>query len=446
MQVRFLSAALYITLNYGKRLLQGAARGFFRFIERFGLMQKDKLTAIRDLILKHCKILFPLIVVVVVAVTVSVALSVRSKKNDVSVESGTAEESPSPESVSEEDGTQEIPLVPLVENEDPAVYSLVASYYNAMGTGDMETLRSTYDSITDNEVLWIQALSSYLDHYAAIQVNTKQGPVEGSVIAYIYYRVCFVNHEEEFPGYEMLYICTAEDGSLYIKNESNFTKDDIAYITAISSQDDVVEFNNRVDVEYNDLMREKPYLLKYLDEVGNQRDVEYGLLLANQNQGVDAPEGEESPEPNEGSLETPTPVSTPEPVPEYATATTTVNVRKSDSEKADKLGRVSSGTRLKVQEVLLNGWTKVVYEGADGYIKSEYLQFSESAAGQEAIGTVTAKTNINVRSGAGQDTERLGMLAGGESLDLLAVEGDWCKVNFGGQTGYVKSEYVTINQ
>lgn len=406
-------------------------------------MQRNKLSVVRDYIVKHCKIIFPVIVLVVVAFTVSVALNVNRNRN-------IEESSDTEESTDSEDGNggldpEEVPEVPLLPNEDSAIYTLVATYYNALGTGDMETLASTYDSISDIELLWKQALSPYLDHYAELQVNTKQGPVADSVIAYIYYRVCFVNHEEEFPGYEMLYICTNEDGSLYIKNESNFTEEDIAYITAISSQDDVIEFNNRVDVEYNDLMLEKPYLLKYMEEVINQRDIDYGILLAGQNQTSspeDGNEGEGESQESDGTTATPE----PEPVPEYATATTTVNVRSSDSEQADRLGRVTAGTRLKVQEVRVNGWTKVVYEGADGYIKSDYLEFSESAAGQEVIGTVTANTNINVRSSASQSADRLGTLIGGESLDLLAVEGDWCKVVFNGQVAYVKGEFVTVQQ
>lgn len=406
-------------------------------------MQRNKLSVVRDYIVKHCKIIFPVIVLVVVAFTVSVALNVNRNRNIE--ESSDTEESTDSEDRNGGLDPEEVPEVPLLPNEDSAIYTLVATYYNALGTGDMETLASTYDSISDIELLWKQALSPYLDHYAELQVNTKQGPVADSVIAYIYYRVCFVNHEEEFPGYEMLYICTNEDGSLYIKNESNFTEEDIAYITAISSQDDVIEFNNRVDVEYNDLMLEKPYLLKYMEEVINQRDIDYGILLAGQNQTSspeDGNEGEGESQESDGTTATPE----PEPVPEYATATTTVNVRSSDSEQADRLGRVTAGTRLKVQEVRVNGWTKVVYEGADGYIKSDYLEFSESAAGQEVIGTVTANTNINVRSSASQSADRLGTLVGGESLDLLAVEGDWCKVVFNGQVAYVKGEFVTVQQ
>ena len=67
----------------------------------------------------------------------------------------------------------------------------------------------------------------------------------------------------------------------------------------------------------------------------------------------------------------------------------------------------------------------------------------ESAANLETIGSITANTTVNVRSAANETAERLGVLAGGESLSLLAVENGWCKVNYNGQVGYVKSDYVT---
>ena len=95
-----------------------------------------------------------------------------------------------------------------------------------------------------------------------------------------------------------------------------------------------------------------------------------------------------------------------------------------------------------MQEVRENGWTKVVYEGKDGFIKSEYLQLAESAQGQDAIGSVTALESVNVRAAASQTAEILGLLAGGESLELIGSEGEWFKVKFNGQVGFVKAEYA----
>ena len=427
-------------------------------------MKRNKWSVIRDYIVKHCKIIFPVIVLIVVAITVSVAL--RMSRERTEDENGNSQgglfsgiaslfggndkdDSDDPEASPTVDGDENvvdlenIPEIPMQTNEDGAIYTLVATYYNSLGTGDLDTLKAIYDTISENDLQYYKALSEYMDHYTEIQVNTKQGLEEGAVVAYIYYRVCFINHEDEFPGSDMLYICTREDGELYIKNESSLTEAEEIYITTISDQADVKDFYTRVTVEYNDLIRENPALFSYITEVINQVNIDRGVALAQQNQSEVQPEdGGEGQEGNETD-------ATPEPdvpaTPEYATATTTVNVRSSDSEKADRLGRVATGTRVKVQEVGVNGWTKVVFEGADGYIKSEFLEFAETAAGQNVIGSVTANTNINVRSAASTSSEKLGMLAGGERLDLLAIEGDWCKVVFNGQVAYVKAEYVKVN-
>ena len=91
----------------------------------------------------------------------------------------------------------------------------------------------------------------------------------------------------------------------------------------------------------------------------------------------------------------------------------------------------------------INGWTRIVFEGKDGYIKSEYLQMEESAADLNIIGKVTATANINVRAAASSSAERLGLLSGGQTLELLAVEDGWCKVIYNGKVGYVSAEYVT---
>ena len=405
-------------------------------------MQRDKLIVIRDYILKHCKIIFPVVVVAVVAITVSVALGMSREKP--SEDSGSTEDSITSESGEDGIESDEIREVPLVVNEDSAVNTLMTTYYNALCDGDMDTMASLHDTFLETQRLRFKTLSEYLDHCAEIQVNTKQGPREGTIVAYVYYRLCFVNHDEEFPGYDTMYVCTNENGELYIKNEVNFTEEEHAYITEISSQADVIEFHNRVNVEYNEFVLENPSLLEYLDEVGKQVDIDYGVALADQNQSEE--QTNDNGENQEGGDTPATPAPEEAVTPEYATATTTVNVRSSDSEQADKLGRVETGTRVKVQEVLVNGWTKVIYEGKDGYIKSEYLEYSESAAGQSVIGTVTANTNINIRASASETAEKLGMLTGGDSLDLLAVEGDWCKIVFNSQVGYVKAEFVTVQQ
>lgn len=63
----------------------------------------------------------------------------------------------------------------------------------------------------------------------------------------------------------------------------------------------------------------------------------------------------------------------------------------------------------------------------------------------KAVVTLTYETsNVNVRAGAGTDTEAIGYLLNGAEVSVLGYEGEWTKVETAdGLTGYVKSSYLT---
>lgn len=392
---------------------------------------------VKDFFNKNGKMAFPIIVVVAVAIVVSIALGLKNRGIEEIID--TTEE----ETISQND-ISVIEDIPMVYNTDERITAVICAYYNAFAYGDEEGLRSVCDEISDSEMLRYLETSKYIDHYPVLEIYTKPGIEEGSYIAYVYYRVVFVDQDAEYPAYMTHYICTDENGNLYIKRGE--TSDAVnEYNKAVSMQDDVVELNNKVTVEYNELITARPELFKYLTEMDALVGTAVGEELANLNGTVsnnnvdkDNTEGDA-----EGVGETGAQASNDENgVPRYATSTTTVNVRASDSEKADKLGKVSGGTKLEVLEIKENGWTKIVFEGKEGFIKTEFLSMSESADGLDAVGQVTATTNINVRAAASETADRLGILAGGESAELISNEGDWCKIKYNGQVGYVKSEYV----
>lgn len=407
-------------------------------------MLKDKLRMALDFVVKHSKIAFPVIICAAVALTVTAALRAGNAdkigQGQESVAADTTETG-----VLEETGTQ---AVPLVENTDEAVLGLILQYYNSMANGDMETLVSLCDEISEKDYFHYQEYAKYIEFYPTIEIYTKPGPEEGSTIAYVYSKTVFVNHEEEFPGYQGYYICTREDGSLYIKRGEN-TEEVNDYIRQVTAEDDVIEFNNRITVEYNNLLIEKPELFEYLSELDAQVNTAVGVQLAKLAEETEASARDEqadgsgdengAEEGGEGEAEGSGAI---EPVTQYVIATTTVNVRSSDSEKADRLGKASGGEKLELVEQRVNGWSKVIFEGKEGYIKSEYLQIAESAESAETIGTVKAVTNVNVRASASETAGKLGIVAGGDTLELIAEENGWCKVKYNGQIGYVKSDFV----
>lgn len=396
---------------------------------------KEKLLQVRDFILAHGKIVFPILLIAAVAATVAIALKAGSNK--VVDKIGTEPT----QVVSSGDASEiEVPDVPLELNAYPAVNSLITTYYEATANGDADTIASIQSSIEDMERIRIQELGKYIESYPSIDVYTKPGPEENSYIVIAYTKVVMTYYPDDYlPGYASFYVCTKDDGTLYI-NQETVPEEISEYIRKVILQDDVVELCNKITVEYKDICIEKPELFNYISEVEQEVKTAAGVILAQQiaevSGGDAAVSGSAVVDPEEQET---APV---EVGPVYATANDTVNVRSSDSIEADKLGKLQVGTRVEVLEQKANGWSKIVYEGKEGYIKSEFLSLAESAAGVETIGTVTAIDNVNVRTSASQAAEKLGVVTSGETLELIANEGEWCKVIYNGQIGYVKAEFV----
>jgi len=411
---------------------------------------KEKALLVRDFILAHGKIVFPIFVIAAVALTVVFALRERNPKITETTDDGTGVElTVSGDNTGEETGVI-VPNVPFEENAYPEINALILAYFNAMAEGDADTIEGLQGSLDNMERIKIVELGKYIERYPGVIVYTKPGPVENSFIAIAYTTVILSYYPEDYlPGYMTFYICPKEEGGYYI-NQENESEEVLEYIRQVMAQDDVVELCNRITVECNDIYLAKPELLNYMAEVEQQVKTSAGEILAHQqvSGGDVASVGDGETGGGEdasvsGSDGTQDPVTEPEPTgPIYAAALDNVNVRSSDSVTADKLGRVTAGTRVKIIEQLVNGWSKIEFEGKEGYIKSEYLYVLESVADVEIIGTVTANTKVNVRSQATTDSTKVGVAVQGDTFDLVAYEGDWCKIVYEGQIAYIKAEFL----
>ncbi len=404
-------------------------------------MIKDRLIVVRDFAVRNSKLVFPVILIAAVATTVTLALRAGNEDAlDPSLplpEELSLAASPTPEPEADpKDTTMEM-------NTNGELYTLIATYYNAFATGDVETIKSISTYMEETEEIRIPEMSKYVESYPYIEIYTKPGPRENSYLAYVYFHMTLTSFEEEVPGMDTFYVCTNEDGSLYLNTDEVVPDTELEYIREMNLQDDVVELNNQTNVECKEIFLENADLFYYVQELVADVKKTTGETLAAQNGGTAEPAVQEeeggTPESNgEGEQ----PVETAVPQPTSGTTTTTVNVRASDSEQAEKIGKVSGGTEVPIVAQQLNGWTHILYEGKDGYIKSEFLSVAETADNSQVIGQVTATTNINVRLAPSQDAAKLGILTGGDQVDLLERADGWCKVIYSGQVGYVKEEFV----
>ena len=410
-------------------------------------MWKDKMRFLRDAVIKHSKVAFPIIVIIAAAVTVSLALGIGSVEEKMA-------ETVEPETI--ESSTEEnaldrvIPEVPLEANENSDIYSLMAIYYNALANGDVATIQSISNYVEDTEIIRIQELSKYIEGYPLIEIYTKKGPIENSYVAYVYTHVTFYGHENRVPGLMTFYICTDEDGKLYL-NEGETADDILEYVRTVSLQDDVVELTSKTNAEYNELLVNDSKFAEYIGELEKEVSQATGEALAAQVAESQPASEETEVQGQDGNTEQPSTEGentgdTAEQGSAYAVATTTVNIRSSDSEQADKAGKVPGGERVQVVEQRANGWSKIIYDGKEGYIKSEYLQVEGSSNDGGAVNTVKAATNVNLRKEASETAEKIGVVVGGDSLELLSESNGWSQVKYKGTVGYVKSEYLTSAQ
>lgn len=405
-------------------------------------MLKEKFRKLAIAFLRHSKIIFPIIIIAAVALTVSFALD-ASESREIEDVVSSSEEVEEVVSSSEEVINTEPPIVSLEKNETGEIFTLVATYYNAYALGDVETIKSISNYMSETDEIKIREMSQYIETYPVLEIYTKPGPMEGSCLAYVYFQMTVKDFTDVISGMETFYVCTKEDGSYYL-NEGDVSDEELEYIREVNLQDDVVELYNRVNVECSETFLKNADLFYFIQEIVSDVQKSTGEALAAQvaaGEEENGDDGADVNEPTEAPAEAPAQSATPEVI--YAKTTATVNVRGSDSEQATKVSKVSKGTKVQVLEQRPNGWSKIIYDGQEGFIKSEYLNIAETVDASQFIGKVKATTNVKVRSEATTDSEAIGVLVGGDSADLIALEGEWCKIAYDGQVGYVKAEYVT---
>ena len=66
-----------------------------------------------------------------------------------------------------------------------------------------------------------------------------------------------------------------------------------------------------------------------------------------------------------------------------------------------------------------------------------------SAAG---TGIVDANGGLRLRSGASTDTSTLAIASNGASVSVVSKEGDWYKVIYNNQTGYMHGDYLNVTE
>lgn len=425
---------------------------------------KAKLEILKNWLIRYSKIVMPVVLVVCVLITVVIAVNANKKKAEQE-ETAVASEGVDMAASS----LIAVPEVPLEQDAVPEINELFNKYYTALVDGDTDTLSALVDHLDETEILKAQETSKYIEGYPVLEIYTKTGPKEGSYIAYVYVEMKFYDYEGTIPGMSSYYVCQDENGNYYINEDGEGNENELNYIRQVSLQDDVVDLNNRAAAAYNDMLAEDEDLVDFILDLNTEIDKNVGEALARAEGSEQTEETAEEPEGEETASETEesegTKTEEPAVVVTKVKAIDVVNIRTSDSETADKLGKAAVGDEFTLLEEKGNGWSKIEYEGGEAYIKSEFLEPSETteasaadssdddddaddtqtdnSSSVETTGTVTVKENVRIRASASENGEKLGTAYVGEKLDVIMKQADgWTKIKYNGKTAYVKSEFV----
>lgn len=271
------------------------------------------------------------------------------------------------------------------------VNTLINQYYTAYAAGDTDTLQTIATPLSENEKSYISVFSQYVDAYQNIKCYTKQGFDASSYLVSVYVEVKFKDVDTVAPGLDFFYVRTNDDGSVYIDN--------------LYSQYNLKIKENALDTSIQNLISE----YEGSEDVNSlQKEVQdkYDTAVA-----------------SDDKLSEMIQTTIPNAITEWAGTIVSQNTETESTEQ-----QVPEETTEAEQ-------TETPEENTD--------QPEENGPTQSEPDTVYAVDTVNVRAAADTESEKLGTLEQGTALTRTGTDGEWSIVNYNGQTGYIKTEYLT---
>ena len=401
-------------------------------------------------------------------------------------------------------GPQSVPTEPVQEEQTeqadlteefqvdavPEVKTLIADYYKAYQDGDVDALETLAQPISDTEKSYIKLFSEYVESYDNLRCYTKSGLGEGEYVVSVYLEMKFKGVETTAPGLDFFYVRTDGTGKPYIDNAysqfnqsnmENSTQADVqALINEFEQADDVVALQQEVQQKYDQAIASDEQLaamanetipnaitawVQSLTQAGadnqdqpaddaaqqpddtkdntDQTDDQKDNNTDNTTDNADNSEDDATDESSDGKAKT-------------AYALDGINLRKGPGTDKKVVTQISLGDKLKIYpDTKKDGWVKASYKKKKGYVKLEFVTTDKS----DIKGTATAENepakalpegkeitlsdSVNVRVSMSETADRVGLAFQGDTVKVIQsyAEG-WTKVEWNGQTGYIKTELI----
>lgn len=370
----------------------------------------------------------------------------------------------------------------------PEINELISSYYTAYAAGDVTALEALAQPISDTEKSYIQVFSEYVDSYDNISCHTKTGLKDGEYVVSVYLEMKFKDVATAAPGLDFFYLRTNESGKLYIDNaysqfnqanmEESTEADVQALINEFEQAEDVSQLQTEVQQKYDQAIAADSDLDQMANETIPNAIAAWIQSLTQEDPAAEQPGEEEKPseetpkddpaDEEKPDEENPNEEKPDEEKPEEAdgnsdgkakTAYTIdgINLRKGAGTDHSVVTQIPLGEKIKIYpDTKKDGWVKAVYDGKKGYVKLEFVTTNKSevpsgtdtdseqpAKALPEGAEITLSDSVNVRVSMSETAEKVGLAYQGDIIKVIMsyAEG-WTKVEWNGQTGYIKTELI----
>lgn len=369
----------------------------------------------------------------------------------------------------------------------PEINTLIADYYKAYQDGDVDALETLAQPISDTEKSYIKLFSEYVESYDELSCYTKSGLGDGEYVVSVYLEMKFKGVETKAPGLDFFYVRTDETGKPYIDNAysqfnqsnmENSTQADVqALINEFEQADDVVALQQEVQQKYDQAIESDPQLATMANETIPNAISEWVQSLTqadandqeqpedtdtsaddaasdNQNNADDQNE-QDNAQNSDSENHTDTSDQTSDGKAKTAYALDGINLRKGPGTDKKVVTQIALGDKLKIYpDTKKDGWVKATYKKKKGYVKLEYVTTKKSdikgttttdepAKALPEGKEITLSDSVNVRVSMSETADRVGLAFQGDTVKVIQsyAEG-WTKVEWNGQTGYIKTELI----
>ena len=123
-----------------------------------------------------------------------------------------------------------------------------------------------------------------------------------------------------------------------------------------------------------------------------------------------------------------------------------LNVRSGAGTNHSVIGSLSNGAKVEIVETS-GTWYKIKYGSGYGYISKDYVVLNTRSIAEDTVlreGTAVT-LSLKVRDESNYDSNVIGSITMGEKVSVLEDMGEWSKIQYKNNTGYVLNEYVDFN-